>query len=100
MRVTIVKKETSCEKKIFKMLALSKIIQVASLTNVLTATIELLNKVQKWFLQRKNKSKIKHDTPCNDYKNVGLKSVDIFSKTVYNVLGLDDHMMQTFIRGI
>lgn len=32
------------------MLALSKIIQVASLTNVLTATIELLNKVQKWFL--------------------------------------------------
>ena len=82
------------------MLALSKIIQVASLTNVLTATIELLNKVQKWFLQRKNKSKIKHDTPCNDYKNVGLKSVDIFSKTVYNVLGLDDHMMQTFIRGI
>ena len=50
MRVTIVKKETSCEKKIFKMLPLSKIIQVASLTNVLTATIELLNKVQKWFL--------------------------------------------------
>ena len=41
-----------------------------TVTNVLTSTIELLNKIQK------------HDKLCNDYENGGLKSVDIFSKIV------------------
>ena len=41
-----------------------------TVTNVLTSTIELLNKIQK------------HDNLCNDYENGGLKSVDIFSKIV------------------
>ena len=67
---------------IFKMLALSKIIHLALVTNVPTATIELLSKMQKEFLWGKNKSKIKHDTLCNDYENEGLKSADVFSKIV------------------
>ena len=67
---------------IFKTLALSKIIHLALVTNVPTETIELLSKIQKEFLWGKNKSKIKHDTLCNDYENGGLKSVNIFSKIV------------------
>ena len=65
------------EMTIFKTLALSKIILLALVTNVPTAAIELLNKIQKEFLWGKNKSKIKHDTLCNDYENGGLRSVDI-----------------------
>ena len=67
---------------IFKTLALSKIIHLALVFNVPTATIELLSKMQKEFLWGKNKSEIKQDTLCNDYENGGLKSVDIFSKIV------------------
>ena len=67
---------------IFKTLALSKIIHLALVTNVLTVTIELLHKIQKEFLWGKNKSKIKHDTLCNDYENGKLKRVNIFSKIV------------------
>ena len=37
------------------------------MTNAPTATIELLSKIQKQFLWRENKSKIKNDTQCNDY---------------------------------
>ena len=65
---------------IFKTLVFSKIIHLALLTNVPTATIGLLSKIQQELLWEKNKSKIKHDTLCNDYENGGLKSVDIFSK--------------------
>ena len=64
------------------MLALSKFVHLDSVTNVPTATMELLSKIQREFLWRKNKYKIKHDTLCNDYENGGLKSVDIFSKIV------------------
>ena len=70
------------KKAVFKTLALSKIIHLVLVTNVPTATIELLSKIQKEFLWGNNKSKIKHDTLCNDYENGGLKSVDIFSKIV------------------
>ena len=61
------------------------------MTNVPPATIELLSKIQKEFFWGKNKSKIKHDTLCNDYENGGLKSVDIFSKIAYNALGSEDY---------
>ena len=67
---------------IFKTLALSKIIHLALVTNVPTATIDLLSKIQKEFLCGKNKSNVKHDTLFNDYENGGLKSVDIFSKII------------------
>ena len=67
---------------IFETLALSNIIHLALVTNVPTAIIELLSKIQKEFLWGNNKCKIKHNTLCNDYENGGLKSVDIFSKIV------------------
>ena len=43
---------------IFKKLAFSKIIYLALVTNVPTATIELLSKMQKDFLLGKNKSRL------------------------------------------
>ena len=43
---------------IFKKLAFSKIIHLALVTNVPTATIELLSKMQKDFLLGKNKSRL------------------------------------------
>ena len=52
------------------------------MTNVPTARIELLSKIQKEFFWGKNKSKIKRDILCNDYENGRLKSVDIFPKIV------------------
>ena len=67
---------------IFKTLALSKIIHLALVTNVPTATIKLLSSIQKEFSWGKNKSKIKHETLCHDYENGGLKGVDILSKIV------------------
>ena len=39
--------------------------------------IEELNEIQKKFLWSNEKCKIKHDTLFNDYKNRGLKHVDI-----------------------
>ena len=44
---------------IFKTLALSKIIRLALLTNVSTATIELLSKIQKEFLWGKISLRLK-----------------------------------------
>ena len=84
---------------IFKTLALSKIIHLALVTNVPTATIELLSKIQKGFLWGKNKSTIKHDIQCNDYENGRLKSVDIFSKIVSLQCSWNRRLMKTFIPG-
>ena len=44
----------------------------------LSAYLFILEKKSLSVLWGKNKSKIKHDTLCNDYENVRLKSVDIF----------------------
>ena len=60
---------------IFKKLALSNIIHLALVTNV-------PEEFKMSSYGAKNKSKIEHDTLCNDYKNGGLKSADIFSKIV------------------
>ena len=67
---------------IFKMLALSKIIHLALVTTVHTATIELLSNIQTELLWGKNKSKIKHDTLRNFDEKGGLKMVDAYSKIV------------------
>ena len=60
------------------MLVLSKIIYLALVTSITTAMTQLLRKVQKELLWRKMKSKIKHDTQCNDFENIVFRSVDIF----------------------
>ena len=64
---------------IFERLGLS-IIRLALVTNVLTANIELLSKVQKEFFSGKSKAKIKPTSLCNDHENGGFKSVDIYSQ--------------------
>ena len=76
--------ETSLEGKIIilKSLALSKIVYLALLTIVPKSIIEELNEIQKKFLRSNKKCKIKHGTLCNDYKNGGLKNVDINLKIV------------------
>ena len=68
--------------RIFKTLAFSKIIHLTLVTTVPFSTIDLLNKIQKDFLWDKKNAKIKHAVLCCDYADGGLKSVDIFSKTV------------------
>ena len=67
---------------IFKPLALSKIVYLPLLTIVPKSIIEVLNKIQKKFLWSNKKCKIKHGTLCNDYKNGGLRNVDINLKIV------------------
>ena len=62
---------------IFKSLAISKIVYLALLTIVPKNDIFELKEIQNKFLWSNKKSKIKHLTLCNDYKNGGLKNVDI-----------------------
>ena len=62
---------------IFKSLALSKIVQLALATIVPKSFIEELNEILKKFLWSYKKCNIKHGTSCNDYKNGGLKNIDI-----------------------
>ena len=67
---------------IFKTLALSKIIFQAFVTPIPIYVVTELEKIQKSFLWENSTSKIKHDTLCNDYKDGGLKNVDIRKKII------------------
>ena len=67
------KSVTSWKITIFKTSVLSKICRLALVTNIPTAIIGLLSKIQKEFLSWNKKFKIKHDTLCNDCENRGLK---------------------------
>ena len=59
---------------VFKSLAISKIVHLALVTSVPAKTIDLLNKILKYFLWGNKNPKIKHDTLCNNYENGGLIS--------------------------
>ena len=74
----------SLERKItiFKSLAISKIVHLALLTIVLKNIIFELKEIQNKFLRSNKKSKMKHSTLCNDYKNGGWKNVDIELKII------------------
>ena len=61
----------------FKSLAISKIVHFAIITKVANTVIEELKPIQKNFLWDNKKAKIKQTTLRNDYKDGGLKSVDI-----------------------
>ena len=67
---------------IFKSLAVSKIVHLVLLTIVPKNVIFELKEIQNKFLWSNKKSKIKHSTLCNDYKNGGLKNVDIELKII------------------
>ena len=66
----------------FKSLAISKLIHLVLVTEILTATINLLTKIQMEFIWKGKNLKIKNSTLCNDYEYGGQKNVDIFSKVV------------------
>ena len=67
---------------VFKSLAISKLIQLALVTDIPTSTINFLTKIQMEFIWKWKNPKIKNSTLCNDYENGGPKNVDIFSKVV------------------
>ena len=67
---------------IFKSLAISKIVYLALLTIVSKNNIKEMSEIQKKFLWSNKNCKIKHSTLGNDYKNRGLKKVDIEPKIV------------------
>ena len=71
---------------IFKTLALWKVIFQAFVPPISIFVVTELEKIQKSFLWENSTSKIKHDTLCNNYKDGGLKNVDI-RKKVFSVYG-------------
>ena len=62
---------------IFKSLAVSKIVYLALITLI---TNSFLIQIQKTFLWGNKRSKIKHDTLCNNFNEGGLKNLDIKHK--------------------
>ena len=67
---------------VFKILALSKILYISSMKTIPKFITEKLDKLQKSFVWKSKKSKIKHSTLIRDYSEEGLKEVDIKSKIV------------------
>ena len=67
---------------IFKSLAIYKIVYLALLTIFPKNFIFEVKEIQNEFLWSNKKSKIKHSTLCNDYKDEGLKNVDIELKII------------------
>ena len=60
--------------KVFKTLAILKVIHLALVANVPYVIIDQLNKIQKDFIWKQNTPKKRHSTLCNTYKNGGLNS--------------------------
>ena len=67
---------------VFKTLALSKIIFQAFVTQIPIYVVTELKEIQKSLLWENSTSKTKHDTLCNEYKDSGLKTVDIRKKII------------------
>ena len=65
---------------IFKSLPMSKIVHLAIITKVPNTVIEELKQIQKNLLWDDKKVKMRQSTLGNDYKDGGLKSVDIEHK--------------------
>ena len=66
----------------FKTLAMSKIVQLALLNLIPISIIFELNKIKKHFIWKNCNPKIKQDSLCKYYENVGLKNVDITFKII------------------
>ena len=73
---------------VFKPLAISKLIDLALVTETLTTAINLLTKIQMEFIWKEKNPKMKASTLCNEYEYGGLKMLISFQKLqVYNALG-------------
>ena len=59
--------------KVFKFLAVSKVIHLLLITKLHNNTIDLLHKIQKNFIWEEKKAKIKHSTLCNGYEIGSIK---------------------------
>ena len=66
----------------FKTVAVSKKIFLALLTKIPYQKMQELEKLQKSFLWKNSAPKIKHERNCKDYKDNGLKNVDVSYKIV------------------
>ena len=67
---------------ISKTTAISKIVSQSFIKTVPKHITNGLEKIQKAFQWKNSISMIKHETLCNDYKDGGLKNVDIFNKII------------------
>ena len=65
---------------VFKSLAISKVVKLLLITKLHNNTIDLMYNIQKNFIWKDKKAKIKHSTLCNGYENRGLKNVDLRNK--------------------
>ena len=63
---------------VFKSLAILKLIHLVLISEIPTSSVNLLTKIQMEFIWKGKNLKTKNSTLCNDYKNGGLKNVDIF----------------------
>ena len=59
--------------KVFKFLAVSKVIHLLLITKLHNNTIDLLHKIQKNFIWEEKKAKIEHSTLCNGYEMGSIK---------------------------
>ena len=66
--------------KVFKFLAVSKVIHLLLITKLHNNITDLLHKIQKNFIWQGKKAKIKHSTLCNGYEKGGIKNVDLRNK--------------------
>ena len=82
---------------IYKIKAISKIVSQSYITKVAKHIVnKLVNK--RYFCWNKSTPNIKHDALYNDYKDGGLKNVDIPNKfQLVNAHGYDDFMIIPFM---
>ena len=66
--------------KVFKSLAVSKVIHLLLITKLHNNTVDLLHKIQKNFIWQGKKTKIKRSTLSNGYDKGGIKNVDLRDK--------------------
>ena len=67
---------------IFKTLAISKIVFLASQTTIPNDMVEKLMKIQEDFVWLGKKTKINYSTLCNSHETGGLKNIDIRAKII------------------
>ena len=65
---------------VFKSLAFSKLIYIASMSSVPSDIIKLLESIHKEFIWDKKRPNIKHSSLISDYPSGGLKDIDVPSK--------------------
>ena len=73
--------------KVFKSLAVFKVIHLSLITTLHNNTIDLLYRIQKNFIWQGKKAKVKRSTLCNGYERGRIKNFNLRNKIkVCNVL--------------